>query len=248
MQKKVLLHGLMATTIVLLLGLTVLPVEGLLLPAAVSSQQTPEGTRFLDNQYQSKIVTGTVSSYGVRGYIDSWQVRMPKLQAEMLDTKLATAGSLDEIFALLKEYQMIPEEASVDTIMKEINEGATTPADIWLPPFVVCFFSQVSATFRLGGAMHLGTTPFLRLINRFLKSDLYRGIDVMDMCWGLRGNVFLKGPLGQHTLYLQPGVLFLAGFVGYTVDFPLLRHSFYGAAAMAVAGGLGDHDYDPWFP
>ena len=247
MPNKVFKQGLMAATIVLLLGLAVLPAAGTL-PAVVSDLNDSENDCIIDDCCLPEMMTVTISSYSPEGCIKSWQVQVPCIEAERLDTQLSAASGLEEIFTLLKKYQLIPDEVSVKAIMKGFEQNGMAPPDIWLPPLAVCFFSQVSATFRWGGSLRLGMTPFLRFINRFLISNLNKGFDVMDMCWGLRGNVFLSGTLGQHTLYLEPGVLFLVGFVGYTVDFPLLRHSFYGAAAMALTCGLGEHDLDPWFP
>jgi len=224
MPKKVFNQGLVAATIALFLGLAVLPAAGTF-PAAVSDLSNTEEECAVDDYCPQEMMTVTVSSYNSEGCIESWQVQVPCIDAKRLDIQLSAASSLEETFALLKEYQLIPDEVSVNAIMEGLEQNEVVPADVWLPPLAVCFFSQVSATGRGGGALHLGMTPFLRFINRFLISNLNKGIDIMDMCWGLQGNVFLSGALGQHTLYLKPGVLFLVGFVGYTVDFPLLRHS-----------------------
>jgi len=247
MPNKVFKQGLIAATIVLLLGMAVLPATGTL-PAAVSDLNNLGNECIVDDCSLQEVMTVTISSYSPEGCIKYWQVQLPYIEAERLDTQLSAASGLEQIFALLKEYQLIPDEISVNAIMEGFGQNGMVSPDIWMPPLAVCFFSQVSATFRWGGTLRLGMTPFLRFINRFLISNLNKGFDVMDVCWGLRGNVFLSGALGQHTLYLEPGVLFLVGFVGYTVDFPLLRHSFYGAAAMALTGGFGEHDFDPWFP
>ncbi|MDD3492226.1 MAG: hypothetical protein PHZ19_01855 [Candidatus Thermoplasmatota archaeon] len=243
MTKKAWNMGLTVAAVALLLGLAVLPAAGTL-PVAADGHSRETA----DAGSQLEVTTVTVCGYGPTGSRDSWQVQLSMEEAESLDARLSAANSLEEAYALLRGYGLIPGEESVDAVMQALGREAPVPADFWLPPVAGCFFCQVSATFRWGGALHLGMTPYLRLINRFLKSDLYRGIDVLDLGWGLRGSVVLTGALGQHVLSLRPGVLLLAGFIGYTVNIPLLRHSFYGAAVMAMAGGLGSHDFDPWFP
>ena len=73
-------------------------------------------------------------------------------------------------------------------------------------------------------------------------------IDMIDMCWGMRGSVYTRGFLGEHYLYLEPGSVFLVGFVGYSIKRAFFRHSFVGASVIAFTAGLGTHDFDPWFP
>jgi hypothetical protein len=181
----------------------------------------------------------------------------------MLEKGLLSVSTLDEKLSLLKEYGLIPQEASAEAIQCELEQIAETmgvtreklkhmtiqeSTDLWIPPLLLSFFSEISATFRWGNSLRIGMTPFIRLINRFLILNINRGIDILDVCYGLKGSIYTKGWLGEHRLSLEPGCLFLAGFIGYSIKIPYIRHSFVGASVIAFAAGFGSHDFDPWFP
>lgn len=243
--------GLAATAVALFFGLTVLPAVGL---TATSSREAsppsdvcPAGKDINGRE----TLTVTVDEYRPDGTVVTRQVSCSMDDAERLDQALRGANGIEEIFRVLAYRGIISIEEARDltaALRERIDNADANMAGIWLPPLSVVFFSEVSTTFRWGGTVRVGMTPFLRLINRFLVSNLQRGVDVIDLCWGLRGSLYTRGLLGEHRLLLRPGMVCLMGFIGYGVHIPLLRHSFYGSAVMTVAAGLGEHDFDPWFP
>ncbi len=213
---------------------------------------------------RQELVEIEVTEYKPDGSIDTTLVLLTQSEIETLEERLSAAYTMEKKLSLLKEYRLVPTDASLETMelgMRQIAEkmeltdekiqniaSSYEKSDMWLPPIILSFFNEVSATFRWGNSLRIGMTPFLRLINRYLKSNINRGVDVIDMCWGMKSSVFTKGWLGEHYLYLEPGCMLLIGFVGYSIKRLFFRHSFYGASVMTFAAGLGSHDFDPWFP
>jgi hypothetical protein len=205
-----------------------------------------------------------VTEYKPDGSINTKRMILRQREIKTLEERLSIADTLEEKLSLLKEYGLIPAEASPEVMeagMRHIaeNMGITEEktqnfasnyrkSDMWFPPISISFFNEVSTTFRRGTSVRIGLTPYLRLIDRLIGLNIPRGIDIIDICWGMKGTVFTKGSLGEHTLYLEPGFLVLVGFIGYSYKRPFFRHSFTGASVMTFTIGFGSHDFDPWFP
>jgi hypothetical protein len=201
---------------------------------------------------QHTLIDLQVTEYRADGTTETNTVWISCDEAVALDNALENAHTLKDQIALLVEHQVLPQDASLDAIAEGIEKQAAildiVPADFWLPPISVMFFSQVSATFRFGTWTRVGMTPFMDLLDKLLGLDFSKGFDFYDFCWGVRGNVYTYGPLGEHSFNLEPGLIMMGGFIGYTIEGRLLRHSFYGAAVITGVIGLGNHDFDPWFP
>lgn len=261
-QKKVLVFGIIA--IFCCLALT--PAIGHLhIPTQYKQEEVyafddGEDCEALNQEFEEIEVT----EYKPDGSIDTKRIVLRHSEIETLEKQLSVAYTLEEKLSLLKEYRLIPAEASPEAMevgMRHIAEsmGITDEktqniafnygkSDMWFPPILISFFNEVSTTFRRGTSVRIGMTPYLRLIDRLIGLNLPRGFDIIDMCWGMKGSVFTKGSLGEHTLYLEPGFLVLVGFIGYSYKRPFFRHSFTGVSVMAFTAGLGSHDFDPWFP
>jgi len=203
-------------------------------------------------QKQQVLVELTVTEYQADGTTAADTIWLPYDKAMELKNALEITPKLRDQMTLLIQYQVLPPDACLDTITTDIEKQAANidviPADNWLPPLSIMFFSQISANFRGGTWTRIGMTPFLDLLDRLLGIDFNNGFDFYDFCWGLRGSVYTSGPLGEHSLILEPGLIMMGGFIGYTVEGLLLRHSFYGAAMVTCVAGLGSHDFEPWFP
>ncbi|MGC9553776.1 MAG: hypothetical protein ACP5EK_00500 [Thermoplasmatota archaeon] len=247
MQKN--LHMVVClVAVAVLVAAMVTPAVGTFYPRE-NEQNIREKTR-VETQEQSPVEI-RVTRHGPQGSTATETVLLTPGEAVSLEREMESTSSLGEQLALLVAYGVLPPDASLESIaaeMKTWGAAGRTPASIWLPPLSVSFFSQVSATFRWGTWTRVGMTPFLDLLDRLLGLDFRRGIDLYDFCWGLKGSVTTYGPLGIHRLSLEPGLLIMGGFIGYTVEGLFLRHSFYGAAMVTAVTGLGSHDFDPWFP
>ncbi len=241
--------GLAVAAVALFVGLTLAPAGGLTeAPASGNTSMQDRGSCRMDGAQD--MLTVTVEEHRPDGTMGTWTVSCIGADVERMTRELQIASSTHETFQVLAAHGLIQADGSHEMLAAIWEQTGMTAdvQDIWLPPLAVMFFSEVSMTYRGGGTMRLGMTPFLRLINRYLKTDLQRGIDLVDVCWGLRGSLHTRGLLGEHHLTLRPGMSSMTGFIGYGVHIPLLRHSFYGAAVMTVTAGLGEHDFDPWFP
>ncbi|MGC9308082.1 MAG: hypothetical protein ACP5FL_04815 [Thermoplasmatota archaeon] len=250
MEYTVLKKGLAVATIALFFGLAVFPAGGLMDSSAPGETATHAASTAPVDAGQETL-TIAVDEYQPDGTIITRQVVCAREDVEQMTLELDRASGIEEIVSILASHGIISRHEAqelVAAIREHMDTAEPDMVNLWLPPLSVMFFSEVSTTFRWGGTIRLGMTPFLRLINRFLKSNLQRGFDVVDLCWGLRGTLYTRGLLGEHRLTLRPGMVCLAGFIGYGIHIPLLRHSFYGSAMMTLAAGLGEHDFDPWFP
>jgi hypothetical protein len=247
-MKTILSKGICAGIVALLIAMAAVPSIGMLsqpLSLDREADVSPEITAS-----REETVTLTVTEYPPDGNPTMRDVSLTRSEAAALHQALDEAQGLAEQLAILQEYGVIPADASSEAMLAAVRQDmpAVEPADIWLPPLSIVFFSEVSASFRWGVSLRVGMTPFLDLLDRLLGIDWRRGIDLADLCFAMRGTIYTYGPLGTHRLYLEPGMIFMTGFVGYTIDTVLWRHSFYGAAVMTFAAGLGEHDFDPWFP
>lgn len=242
--------GLVVATITLFFGLAVVPAGGLS-PRATSQAPSAQATCVANSTYHGQELAVVIDEYRPDGTIVTRELLCTRDDIERMSIELAGADGIEETVMVLASHDIIS-AGEARNLMAAVREQCKTAEqnlnDIWLPPLSIMFFSEVSTTFRWGGTVRLGMTPFLRLINRFLKTDLQRGIDIVDVCWGLRGSLHTRGLLGEHRLSLRPGAVCLVGFIGYGIHIPLLWHSFYGSTVMTMAAGLGEHDFDPWFP
>ena len=241
--------GLAVAAVALFVGLTLAPAGGLTETLSGVDASMREG-RPCRMDGEQDVLTVTVEEHRPDGTMETWAVSCTGADVERMTRELQMASNTREAFRVLAAHGLIQADGSHEMLaaIREQTGMTADVQDIWLPPLAIMFFSEVSMTYRWGGTIRLGMTPFLRLINRYLKTDLQRGVDLVDVCWGLRGSLHTRGLLGEHRLTLRPGMSCMAGFIGYGVHIPLLRHSFYGAAVMTVTAGLGEHDFDPWFP
>ena len=246
-MKPYLYKGICAAIAALFIAMAAVPAIGVQSHRASTDIQ-PGDT--METPAVQETVTLAVTEYRADGSTTARTVTLDTQDAESLHRALDTAHGLEEQIALLRSYGVIPADVSAADVLAAVQDHAPAvqPASIWLPPLSVVFFSEVSASFRWGVSLRVGMTPFLDMLDRLLGLDWQRGVDLADLCIAMRGTVNTYGPLGTHRLSLKPGMVFMAGFVGYTIDTVLWRHSFYGAAVMTVTAGLGEHDFDPWFP
>lgn len=268
MKNGVWRKGLVTGIIVMLCALVAIPAVGHYRGAAGLEKCERTGVdASVDNRGEmlpQERVEVEVTEHRPDGRTNTRLVVLTQSEIEALETSLSATFSLEEKLVLLKEYGLIPMDASCGAIQAGLKQRAAEigfvgkigydstagfdESDIWMPPFVVSVFSEVSVTFRWGASLRLGMTPLLRLINRYLNVNINRGVDVFDVCGGVRGSISSRGLLGEHYLNLNPGCAVLVGFVGYSVKRLFFRHSFYGASVVMFAAGLGSHDFDPWFP
>lgn len=250
MQPRLWKKGLAVAAVALFFALAALPAGDLstgITAGEVASVQTMD----VSPACQQETVTVNVEEYRADGTVVIHALSCSMAEVEQMERDLDQAADFEDICMVLASHGIISAGEARELAAAMRARAATAYPDIWdiwLPPLAVMFFSEISTTFRWGGTVRLGMTPFLRLINRFLKTNLQRGVDVLDICWGLRGSLTTRGLLGEHRMTLRPGMVVLAGFIGYGIHIPLLRHSFYGSAVMTMAAGLGEHDFDPWFP
>jgi hypothetical protein len=268
MKNAVWRKGLTTCVIAILCSLMVMPVVGHLRDSVAYETCEHKGVDVpVDNRGElmsQELVEVEVTEHRPDGGSNTRLIVVTRSEIEALERDLSATELLEEKLVLLKEYGLIPMDASCGAILAGLKQRAVEMgfvgemvynsaagfdgSDVWMPPFIVSVFSEVSATFRWGASLRLGMTPFLRLLNRYLNVNIPRGIDVVDVCGGLRGSVSSRGLLGEHYLNFNPGCAVLVGFVGYSVKRLFFRHSFYGASVMTFAAGLGSHDFDPWFP
>jgi len=247
-MKPYLYKGICAGIVALFIAMAAVPAIGVTAPPAHAGTAADSPLESVVEQQET--IALTVTGHGPDGTTATRTIHLTREDTRALHRELDEASGLSEQYALLRAYGVIPADASASDALAAVQAGmpSVQPADIWLPPLSVVFFSEVSASFRWGVSLRLGMTPYLDLLDRLLGIDWQRGVDLADLCFAMRGNVYTYGPLGTHRLYLEPGMVFMTGFVGYTIDTVLWRHSFYGAAVMTAAAGLGEHDFDPWFP
>jgi hypothetical protein len=216
--------------------------------------------------YESKAETLTeieVNEYKSDGSIETKLVVLTSEMVNNLKQILLVAKNSEERFSILKEYGLIPQEVSLEELREGMREKAKLNeftkelprkdilqyegVDTLLPPVLLTFFSRVDAVYFMGNSIRIGLTPITMLINRLLGSNI-PGIDLVDVCWGALGIISTRGVLGQHSLVCIPSIIFLAGFVGYSVKFPVAYHIYSGYSVMAFSADIGIHDFQPLLP
>jgi len=117
-----------------------------------------------------------------------------------------------------------------------------------IPPILLAFFSRVDAVYFFDNSLRIGLSPIIDLLY-FIAGWGMKKIDFFDTCWGMFGVVSTEGLLTQPCLGM-PSIMCLAGFVGYSIKFPLTMDIFTGYSAMTFAIGVGIHDVSflPWLP
>lgn len=209
---------------------------------------------------QKGMVEVEVTEYNPDGTIGTKQISLRQKEAVELKSKLYTAKKIGERFSLLKKYGLVPQNTALEDleigmhelmdktgitkqkILKDISsyEGLT---DLKLP-ILLTFLSHVDAVYLLGNSLRVGSTPVTMALNRLFGWNI-KGIDVIDVCWGTLGIINVQGMLGNHAFVCMPSYMFMAGFVGYAVKFPLSYHIFSGYSIATFAAGIGIHDFQP---
>ncbi len=259
MRKTLWKKGLVVGAIAIFLGLALTPVIG-----------TPNSPVLHERDGETYGISGTencggkktnlikveVSEYKSDGNIETKTVSLTEKEVNELKIRLCNIKSTEEKFSVLKEYGLVPEGTLLGDLEKEMhakaeimglnkiqefNDNYEGTADLKLP-VMLTFFSHVDAVYFLGNSMRMGLTPTTMLLNRLFGFNI-PGIDLIDICWGALGIVNAKGTLGTHAFVCMPSYMFMAGFVGYSVKFPVAYHIFTGYSVMTFAAGIGIHDF-----
>lgn len=275
MKKALWRKGLVISVIAVFCSLSMMPTIGVLNPLESGKMQV-ETYEWEDagnyEEKQHEIIEVEVTEYKPDGSTETKTVPLTRSKVNAFKEKLLTKQTIEEQFSLLREFHLIPMDASPGALrvgmekaaeeigltkerarritnqIKEKNELLPI-----LPPISLSFFSYTSAAFIVGNSMRIGLSPimmpFIRvfdnLLNRYL-GFVPPAIDITDMAWGLITAVVTEGPAGIHSLALFPGGMICAGFVGYAVKaVPLLVHAFYGFSVMTFTAGIGFHVYEP---
>lgn len=274
MQKVVKRKGLVISIIAVFCSLSIMPsIGGLIALESGKIQAKPYECENAKN-YEEKpqeLIEVEVIEYKPDGSTDTITALLKRNEVNAFKEDLLTKQTAEEQFSLLKEYHLIPQEASPETLregmektaeelgltkeraqritnqIKEKNELLPL-----LPPISLAFFSYTSAAFIFGNSMRIGLSPimmpFIRIFDNLLSKLGFMppAIDFTDMAWGVITAVVTDGPAGVHSLALFPGGMICAGFVGYAIKaVPLFVHAFYGFSVMTFTAGIGFHVYEP---
>ena len=270
MRKTMVSKGLALGVLAILCSLSMLPTIGEV-NHVTAGTWNGAGTETYEG-YQHACIDIEVTEYKPDGSTETRTVSLPRRDAAALKEKLLKKQTIEEQFSLLKEFHLIPADASPQALRAGMEQAAdemgltkekaqqltrqitenegSLPL---LPPISLAFLSYTSAAFIFGTCMRIGLSPIMMPFIRVFENLLHRllgflppPIDITDMAWGLITAVLTDGPDGIHALALFPGAMACAGFVGYAVKaVPLFVHAFYGFSAITFTAGIGFHVYEP---
>ena len=264
MEKAILRKGLVIGIIAIFFGLALMPSIG-----TANISMSKEGCRGAYGQERLKngndAVEIEVNEYKPDGSIETKMVLLTQEEANALKSKLIDADTLEERISLLKEYGVIPVEVTIQNLEEEMYEKAgemgLTKEQIQkimpqyegtktlMPPILLTFFNRVDAVYFLGSSLRIGLSPIIDLLYLIAGWGIKK-IDFVDICWAVLGVLSTEGLLANHAFVGMPSSMCIAGFLGYSIKFPLALHIFTGYSVMTFAAGLGIHDVSflPWIP
>lgn len=262
MEKAIWKKGLVISTIAIFCSLAVMP--------AIATLNTPRPRETYVGIYKWKDVENNdgkeefieveVNEHNSDGRIETKRVTLTTRVVNELKQALLTARTSEERFSILKGYGLVPSDTKLEDLAKGMYAKAETMGltgektqkffrhykgitDLRLP-LLLTFFSHVDAVYFLGNSLRMGVTPITMLINRLFGTNI-QGVDLFDVCWGAFGIISARGALGFHSMVCMPSFMITAGFVGYSVKFPIAYHIFSGYSIMTFAAGIGFHDFQP---
>lgn len=196
-----------------------------------------------------------VTEYKSDGSTEKRIVILKQNVANDMKEELINAKTTEERLSILKKYNLISKEITSEKLKEGMYERAKEIGFIKkeiqkiAPPVLISFFNRVDAVYFFGNSLRIGLSPIIDLLYLIAGWGMKK-IDFIDMCWGMFGVVSTSGILTSHAFVGMPSIMCLAGFVGYSIKFPLTMHIFTGYSVMTFAVGLGIHDVSflPWLP
>jgi len=208
------------------------------------------------NKNHEKVVEIEVTQYKSDGSIEVEKVKLTQSNVSKLKSELINAKTIEERLPLLKKYGIIPQEVTPEDLKKGMYAKAESMGlskeriqkivpqygtKTLIPPILIAFLSRVDAVYFFGNSLRIGLSPIIDLLY-FIAGWGMKKIDFFDTCWGMFGVVSTEGLLVSHSFVGMPSITWLAGFVGYSIKFPLTMHIFTGYSVMIFAIGIGIHD------
>jgi len=196
------------------------------------------------NKNHEKVVEIEVTQYKSDGSIEVEKVKLTQSDVSKLKSELINAKTIEERLPLLKKYGIIPQEVTPEDLKKGMYAKAESMGlskeriqkivpqygtKTLIPPILIAFLSRVDAVYFFGNSLRIGLSPIIDLLY-FIAG------------WGMFGVVSTEGLLVSHSFVGMPSITWLAGFVGYSIKFPLTMHIFTGYSVMIFAVGTGIHD------
>ncbi len=222
----------------------------LFLILAVSPAIQAENTNNSIND-KEKLYEIEIEEFKADGTTEKNIIQLTNKELNELKNELLSTRSVDDQLLILKKYNLIPEDKSINDLEngmreKAFNLGIDTNQKSTIfrfrQPILLQFFKKVTATYIGGISTNFGFKFITNIINRILDLNLPT-FDFADFTGGLFGVVTTEGLLlkNSHTLITFPGFSGMIGFVGYRTNFPLLLHTYTGYSAITFGLGFGMH-------
>jgi hypothetical protein len=258
MEKSLGKKGLVIGLAAIFLTIAIMPAMGSINHEKAAIKQDIYKEGYEDEK--KEMIQVTVTKYSPDGAITSKQISLEVKEAIELKTRLYTTTKMEERYSLLKKYQLVPLDTTLEdlkigmyellssngitlqTLMKDIS-SLEESMKLKLP-IMLTLLSHIDAVYLIGNSLRVGCTPVTMALNRLFGWNV-KGIDLVDVCWGTLGIINARGMLGTHAFVCMPSYMFMAGFVGYAVKFPLSYHIFSGYAVATLAVGMGIHEFQP---
>jgi hypothetical protein len=198
---------------------------------------------------QEKLFDVEITEYKPNGNIEKRTVKFTQEEVNELKTKMTTANTVDQQLVLLKDYDLVSDDITIEDLQNGMYQRASSlgitkevlpEKAMFRLPILLTFFNKITAVYMGGLSLRIGISPIIRLINLILRTNL-PGLDVVDFCGGLFGILSTQGLLATHALITMPGFFGMIGFVGYSIKIPLMMHIFTGLSVITYGFGLGIH-------
>ena len=262
MEKSLSRKGFVIGLAAIFLTIAIMPAMGSINHEKAAIKQDTKKDIYKERYEDEKkeMIQVTVTKYSPDGTITSKQISLEVKEAIELKTRLYTTTKMGERLSLLKKHRLVPLIATpeylkqgmyelmssngitLQTLMKDVSSFEES-TNLRLP-IMLTFLSHIDAVYLIGNSLRVGCTPVTMALNRLFGWNI-KGIDLVDVCWGTLGIINARGMLGTHAFVCMPSYMFMAGFVGYAVKFPLSYHIFSGYAVATLAVGMGIHEFQP---
>ena len=205
-------------------------------------------TNSVENKKKADLKEIEVTNYNPDGSITTEIISIEKSDMNILKNKLINAKSLEDRLKVLKDYNIVSKDQTVD----DLYQGMLSKAEklgldknfIFLPkfksPIVISLFNKVNSASIGGFSTRIGVTPLIKIINIILKLNLPR-LDIIDTTTALVGILNVKNPIARHTMINALGFYAHVGFVGTGIKFPIAFHVFSGYSVLTLGIGMGIH-------
>lgn len=204
-------------------------------------------TNAADDKKLLDLLEVEVTDYKSDGSTDSRIVLMKRSVAKELKEKFLDAETLAERLEVLKNFDLISEDTTLEDWFNGMLEKAEsigvrdsnflTRTKIRLP-IMISALNKVTSVSIVGGSKRIGITPIIRLIELITKLDIPRA-DVIVTQSGLLSILNTKSVLSKNTMITVLGFTGHVGFVGTGIKIPLLMHVHTGYSALSFGLGLG---------